>query len=276
VLVSALASGCAEPPDPGSPPDAGVDGGYPDRDATDVLPDRPADVPPDFDPGCHYDCFGFVACKDGVVTEWVHAPVPCAQWNGECPHRQVGQCQRGCGAERMDHRFEPCPLTICREHYPKAVGDGCQEDGDCRPTRALPTTEADTADGGAADAGGTGVRQTYLRCDQDSGRCVERAAPIVPDWLGPCDPAVLRPLDEGAYGAAIDSSCTGGRCLVLVPHDRSCIWQGCSKSCVSDDDCPQGAVCQEAPAVACGVSTDLKGYCKPGPLNQIGIGLTCR
>jgi hypothetical protein len=217
--------------------------------------------------------FGYVACKDGLVTEWLHAPVPCRLWTGQCPNRPVGQCQRGCGAERINYGLQLCPMTICREHFPKVVGDSCQEDGDCRPTQA--TRTAATGDGGATDAG-TGVHQTYLRCDRDVGTCVEQAAPIVPDWLGPCDPAVLAGLDKGVYGAANDPSCSGGRCLVLVPHDQTCIYQGCSKSCITDDECPQGAVCQEAPALACGAPTGLKGYCKPGPLNSIGISLTCR
>ncbi len=265
-----MAGACGQPPASGDPPDAGGD-----HPASGDRPAEPIDVRTDgdtADPFCHYDCFGFTECQDGVVTQWAHSPVPCAYWTGQCPHQIVGQCQKGCGVDRIQGGFSVCPLTICREYYPKSVGDSCQDDADCSPTQAVKVAEAD----GGTDASSTGVHQTYLRCDQPSGKCVETAAPVIPDWLGPCDPAALANLEKGSYGAAVDPSCSGGKCLVLVPHDRTCIYQGCSGSCTTDADCPQGAVCQEAPPIACGASPTARGYCKPGPVNQIGIGLTCR
>ncbi len=82
-------------------------------------------------------------------------------------------------------------------------------------------------------------------------------------------------MSKGGFGAAPDPSCSGGRCVIYVPHDQACVYQGCSRECTADHDCPVGAVCQEAPT-SCGINGPRPGYCKPGPLNQIGVGLPCR
>jgi hypothetical protein len=216
-----------------------------------------------FPPGCHYDCFGYVACRDGVATQYVHAPVPCEFWTGSCPVGRTYQCERGCATDRLQGAgLFACALEICNEHFPKQPGGNCARDEDCRPTRATGTPDG-------------GVTQTYLRCDTTAGRCVETAAPVVSDWLRACDPAVLAGRDKGSFGAAPDPSCSGGVCVHFVPHDQSCIYQGCSKRCRADHDCPAGSVCQDLEPL-CGISPPRDGYCKPGPLNLIGAGLPCR
>src|SRR5262245_19647565 len=50
------------------------------------------------DPNCHWDCFGAIECRGGKATAWAHAPVPCSEWTGQCPHVDV-TCAAGCALE---------------------------------------------------------------------------------------------------------------------------------------------------------------------------------
>jgi hypothetical protein len=209
---------------------------------------------------CHYDCFGSgIECHDGVVTQMVSAPVPCQYWHGACPQQQAGTCQRGCAVEHLDG-FTNCPLSVCRENYPKKAGDRCADEVDCHPTATV------SVDGG--------VGRTYLRCDTERGLCVEAEGPVVKDWLGRCDPKITSQLAAGAYGVVSDLSCSGGLCVFEnTAAEKGCILQGCTTFCAIDEDCPQGAVCQTA--AACPTSGGMRGYCKPGERNLIGVGLSC-
>jgi hypothetical protein len=244
------------------------------HDVMDSAQDQP------FNPSCHYDCFGAVTCKDGIVTVWAHAPVPCEFWTGECPHQQAGTCQRGCSTARLSsyNPFQTCPLTICKEASPKLPGDGCEADQDCRPTRAETEDEIRQRDGGLESLPGDGgVRQTYLRCDPTKKECVEAPEVVVPDWMKACDPALLAAQDPGAYGPVVDPSCAGGVCVISAIHDDKCRPQGCSRWCSGDDECPQGAVCQQVVVGVCAEGADAgqRAYCKPGSRNDLGAGLVC-
>jgi hypothetical protein len=73
---------------------------------------------PDAHPGCHWDCFGYHECADGVVTTWDHRPVPCAEWRGDCPHEVSYTCEEGCGVDRLDEPFSP-PELVCAENRTK-------------------------------------------------------------------------------------------------------------------------------------------------------------
>jgi hypothetical protein len=211
------------------------------------------------DPNCHYDCFGEVQCLDGVVTQLLNTPVPCTYWRGACPSQVVGTCQGGCALARIADPLV-CPLTICRENYPKQPGDACVAEADCHPTVAVPV------DGG--------VSQTYLRCDAGRGICVAADAPALDDWLGRCDPKLMNQREAGSFGAVSDPTCSGGLCAFYAAWGQGCVQQGCSRLCATDEDCPQGAVCQDA--ASCPVSDGSPhGYCKPGARNSIGVGLLC-
>ncbi len=97
---------------------------------------------------------------------------------------------------------------------------------------------------------------------------------VVKDWLGRCDPKVMSQLTAGAYGAVSDLSCSGGLGVFEnVAAEQGCILQGCTASCAIDEDCPQGAVCQDV--AACPTPGATRGYCKPGERNLIGVGLSC-
>jgi hypothetical protein len=209
---------------------------------------------------CHHDCFSYVTCENGVATRHGQASIPCAEWTGSCPIAGTYQCERGCGAATLS---EPstCAAAICNEHLPKQPGATCAGDGDCQPTAARRTSNG-------------GVTQTYLRCDASTSRCVEADPPLVMDWLRRCDPAVLAGREPGTAGAVADPSCAGGQCVFVVPRDQTCVFQGCSRACSGDQDCPPGSVCQD-PTSACSPGPPRAGYCKPGPRDELGVGLLC-
>lgn len=226
-------------------------------DATDRPPETDvsvSDMRPDIDFFCHYDCFGYVSCRDGVVAAGIHAPIPCREWTGSCPVREVGTCRRGCAMARID-RYLSCPLDICTENSPKTPGAACTSDPDCLPTRI------------SRDADG-GINQTYLRCDPQSRTCVMTEPPTVPDWLGPCDPNVLGNANRNAaYPAIADPSCSGGICMYSFPEGRACIEQGCTRPCTDDHQCPRGSRCR-TDGFTC--ERTRPGYC------AIDLRLPCR
>lgn len=210
--------------------------------------DAGPDAGPDADPSCHYDCFGYSACVEGVVTTWAHTPVPCEHWDGACPRRVTYQCERGCRTNVESIGPFDEPREMCEEHRPKRIGDPCVDESGCRPEVAT------------WDAQGV-VTNVYLACDVARGVCVARDPPVVPDWLAACG---LEPDGQPgfAYGVAPSALCAAGVCL-YVERD-TCVAQGCTIPCAGDGDCPPGAVCRPDWAV-----------CKPGPPNAIGIGLVC-
>jgi len=202
------------------------------------------------DPNCHYDCFGGAECKNGVVTRYVHTPVPCAFWTGKCPTGEAFQCERGCRID-MAQTHDPAirASEMCEELRPKKVGDPCTDESYCEPQVA--TWDSDWK-----------VTNTYLQCDTDAGTCIEREPPQVADWLAPC--GLVPDGQPGyAYGVVPTDACSGGLCAFV--ESEACVLQGCTTACDSDDDCPPGAVCQnESPS-----------YCKPGPPNVTGVDLAC-
>jgi len=204
-------------------------------------PSGSADASPDADLYCHYDCFGFHECENGVVTSWDHTPIPCDVWAGECPHYKSYFCERGC---RMDvSSIEPFeePRAMCEENRPKQIGDSCAEPSQCDPQVAT----IEYVDGVPV------VTNVYLECDLALGECVEREPPVVVDYLALC--GLEAPLDGPglSYGVRDSAICSGGLCIYV--EQESCVRQGCTISCDSDDDCPMGFVCNG------------NSYCKPGP-----------
>ncbi|MBI5487335.1 MAG: hypothetical protein HY905_08385 [Deltaproteobacteria bacterium] len=217
----------------------------------------------EYDPDCHWDCFGHSECHDGVVTTWAHTPVPCEYWTWECPHHESYTCERGCRLD-TDVIHDPWidPSEMCEEWRPKQVGDPCDDPTDCEPQIA------------AVDDAGN-VLNVYLRCDLEADTCVARDPPVVEDYLAQCgvEPSFDGPR-TGAYGFVRTDVCSGGVCLVY--EATTCVTQGCTIRCDSDDDCPMGSVCwfdgrDWTPA---GPGSD-RAVCKPGPPGFIGVDLAC-
>ena len=200
------------------------------------------------DPYCHWDCFGFHECADGIVTSWEHTPVPCEYWEGECPHAVTYQCVEGCRID-TDRIDDPSlvPAAMCEENRPKQIGDVCVDETDCRPEVATWNELGE-------------VTNVYLRCDGDTGRCVAREPPVISDWLAQCGLVPDEYPESYAYGVAEAALCDSGLCLFVERND--CVAQGCTIACTSDGECPPGAVCDWE-------------VCKPGPPNSIGIDISC-
>jgi hypothetical protein len=183
-----------------------------------------------FPPGCHYDCFGRTTCVDGVVTWWANTPIDCRHWTGSCPSSVVATCRKGCAAAVI-HSSVPmaCPLVICRENTAKVAGDPCQADDDCRPIPA----------GSATDT----PANIYLRCDVAAGRCVAASPPVVADWMAACTPSLLTSFMGQTTGVQWfdDPRCSSGACVAA--GTQTCVRQGCTTRCRSDDECPMGSRC---------------------------------
>lgn len=200
---------------------------------------------------CHFDCFGFTECEDGVVTVWEHTPVPCEYWEGECPHYVERECEEGCATRVVEDPWVE-PSFLCWETAPKQAGDPCETAEDCLPQIA--TVE------------GLEIRNVYLTCDTELGECVDAEPPVVEDWLEPCD---LSRGDLHVHSGYVTTDvCSGGVCIYAVTD--ACVLQGCSTRCTGDHECPMGSLCvQDSP-----YGSDA-GVCKPGPERAHGVGLEC-
>ena len=102
--------------------------------APDVVPTPdPGAEEPDMGEGCHVDCFGGASCSDGIVTEYVQAPLPCADPLPDCVERTYG-CEHGCRARSVESSdvggsssaFESYEDALCapKELYGPACDSG--------------------------------------------------------------------------------------------------------------------------------------------------------
>jgi len=178
-------------------------------------------------PFCVQDCGGYSRCVGGVVTSYPLASRPCGV---ACPAgNMVGTCQKGCATSM--YSFSGCALELCKENVPKHAGDPCETDDDCRPSKAT--------------VNGTQISNVYLACDLATGLCVTRAPTTLADWMAPCSRSVVAPLegmpDQGSPQLYNDPGCSGGLCIAA--SDGTCVRQGCTKHCRTDDECPSGSQC---------------------------------
>jgi hypothetical protein len=151
---------------------------------------------------------------------------------------------------------------MCEEWRPKQVGDPCDVPTDCDPQVAT------VADDGT-------VTNVYLECDLETGACVARDPPVVEDYLAPCGVEPSFDGDRtGAYGFVRTDACSGGVCLIY--ETETCVTQGCTIRCDSDDDCPMGSVCWlYAPDHTPEGPGPDRSVCKPGRPGLIGVDLDC-
>jgi hypothetical protein len=194
------------------------------------------DEEPGTDPSCHFDCFDDHECVDGVVTSWRGEPIACDDWEGACPSYVGYTCERGCriDIEEIDYVVADAQF-LCEEYRPKHAGDLCTEEAHCHPQVA--TWNPD----------GT-ITNVYLTCDVSAGVCVDREPPVIPDFLQPCGiEAPIDPLGSYTSGVLETSLCTAGVCVYWEDPSETCVWQGCTAVCDSDDDCPPGTYCGQSP-----------------------------
>ncbi len=256
VLLLLAACGGTDPDERGGP--------WIDAHFQTVIDAAPTDGQPDADPYCHYDCFGFIECHDGVVTDWGHTPVPCEYWDGQCPIDAQITCAEGCAIEGATVYYDPFydPSVFCAEHPPAAAGDPCWNDWDCRPD---PTTVA--ADGS--------ITTTYLGCDWSTDQCAEIAPPVIPDLLAPCPNGASGQAGSGHTGYLNGGNgCSGYICLIQDDPAAGCVRQGCSAACVGNQDCPPGTFCDDSLTAWSSGGTNATAVCRPNPPGP-DLSLSC-
>jgi hypothetical protein len=256
-LIGLLA--CAADDDPVA------DGGR-DADAapTDVAQDVASETgsPTTFPPGCHMDCFGGTACRNGVVTTIIYAPVSCDSFTGSCPVVATYTCKEGCAIEPTDilgngNPFQNAPAAalavLCKETPSKTAGAPC----DSTPTSCLPNR--------ARDQAGGGLHTDYLSCQ--GGTCQPTEPPSsAANYYTPCNGA------STGNGFVAADNCS--YCLTFQDPTSACTRTGCTQFCWSDHQCPQGSYCD--PTIE-----DLEhpgqvgAFCRPGPRKGVPRDLTC-
>lgn len=163
---------------------------------------------------------------------WEHAPIPCDEWTGECPHYYSYKCQRGCRTDVDSIGPYDDPSLMCEEFRPKHLGDPCTEEAHCRP------------EGDVIGEDGS-VSTEYLTCDVEAGQCVAREPPVIADLYATCDLHVTSPPDGSYTGGVVETDlCTGGVCAWFDHQSETCILQFCTAECATNGDCPPGTRCE--------------------------------
>jgi len=212
------------------------------------------------DPSCHWDCFPWTTCVDGVVTSHGGGAIPCAMWTGECPSWELGTCRRGCSIDPGSYEnhggYDHIATTpACEENRPKRAGDPCSAPEHCLPTPAT------------LDDAGT-PKNTYLACS-DAGTCDPIDPPVIEGWGEPCGSTNVDRTAEGGSGYLLLQSCPGRWCAYVRVRGESCVRQGCTGECADDHECAPGATCQPMAASARG------GVCRPGRAFTPPIAFEC-
>ena len=192
-----------------------------------------------------------------------------------CPlpdQRFTATCAQGCAIAQqgtwsaIDATALADPRVLCAETPAAKVGDPCDAQRPCLPTRAVI----------AAD--GTVSGQTYLACGA-GGTCVEAAPPTIAGFLGPCTAAVVQQfgiagatgyveLGGGGYDAG------GDVCLIAWDAAAKAPASGVSHTCAGDWDCPAGALCDDRLGELNGVGQ--AAVCKPGPRGTLTPAMLTR
>ena len=185
---------------------------------------------------CHTDCFGGVGCTNGIVTEYVWGAGPCyGDWDEICAGATLLTCTSGaCGPS--DPRYGSClegfssyfgvqaPENLlrlyCEEGRPKAEGDACLTDQDCRSSAQDPALR--------------------LICDDATSTCTPVPRPVL-DSLGTHCGVAVPPTD--AYSDQLVGGETCELCIIHQGAGEACISQACTARCEFDEDCPDGFIC---------------------------------
>jgi len=269
LLTSSLADlGCSDGGGAAaSPSDAGTDA-TPDTPS----PERDAPTHDGCDEYCHWDCFGGVQCTAGKVWLLGNGPAPCCRYGDPWPYGGIvcstGEpiaCEGG-SCIVPDARYTDClnaygrkadtcsvsegtvgtacelPRLYCPQGAPKHPGDACASDADCRPA-------AEGVSRLNCDVGGTAT-------------CVEEPRPDAPASYGTSCGFANDAFDPytGATEKVVGGPNGGDDCALcqVAWNAGGCLRQGCTMTCVFDEDCPEGSVClcDDAGGRYCAAATD--------------------
>ena len=226
------------------------------------------DASPDVaDPNCHVDCFsGSLTCAGGVVTATGGGAIPCDRWPGTCGERVAYTCTAGCsveGAVLWNNGFDP--EVLCAETPSVTAGSPCGYYDSCLPSPAI------------IDDGG--VRNQYFECVVDDVTTTRTCQPTrgptpTADYMQPCPQLPAGVLVDGG-GVGVWAGCPSGLCLGWPDWDAGCFRSGCTQSCMGDQECPMGSVCDDSlPNLL--ADYGLGAVCKPGPKGVAAPGLGCQ
>ncbi|MCP5470438.1 MAG: hypothetical protein H7A36_08055, partial [Chlamydiales bacterium] len=146
-----------------------------------------------------------------------------------------------------DNRLAYVLKSACEERREKYPYERCKDDSDCQP--GLSVVNETTHQ----------VTNHYLRCDPEQKRCIERAPTELKDFNQLCGQEITDayklfmkyPLHGSfhKYLVTKTSSCSAGYCYLWANHaayeESACMYQGCTKTCLHHEDCPQGSRCLE-------------------------------
>lgn len=233
--------------------------------APDVVPTPdPGAEEPDMGEGCHVDCFGGASCSDGIVTEYVQAPLPCADPLPDCVERTYG-CEHGCRARSVESSdvggsssaFESYEDALCA---PKELyGPACDSGVSILPydlnlavlplLQAFPSGYQDCgcmpydSDGLLGDAAQVGecFCLAWAACEPARVRRVNPSGEasdlvVVPNGVGGCDVYELQDDSGGDALHVVEAQrCRGLACEIdAVPITDTC---GPAPTCANEPTC---------------------------------------
>lgn len=202
---------------------------------------------------CFCFCSPFQACVDGNVY-WGHTSRDCQDPYSDsyCGVNRLGTCKKGCRVDCHDKEKLNLWSDHCEENRPKRPGDPCEEDADCSPSTFY------------ADAPNWILIQGYLTCDISLKKCVNVPPPDKKDFMKPCGEPISYEnykhissplLSSSKIGHATAPLCEGQVCYVFGDEQKQCVYQGCTRFCEHDRQCPQGSRC-----VVSGDTLDFKEF----------------
>jgi hypothetical protein len=199
-----------------------------------------------------------VDCHDSVASLTTIAYPHDPSFSCSLPHETTTQasCASGCsvtGSESyspLGHRSNVVyPSSLCSETADAQIGQSCA--GGCIPTHA--TIRDD----------GTVVGQSYLGCDSMAFTCIAVGPPVIPNYLGACDPTIVAAHDEPGVNGVIASPYNS--CLIAWDDVALSATSGVTSMCIGDWECPDGSLCDDQMTLLSSSTLPPAAVCKPGP-----------
>jgi hypothetical protein len=148
------------------------------------------------------------------------------------------------------------PSLLCADTPEAQVGDACDADHPCLPTRAH------LADDGTVSG------QTYLDCDTASATCVAVAPPGLTGYLQACSADVVARLGAAGVNGYVLPYYSPEVCLIAWDEATHTAASGRSTLCFGDWQCPEGSLCDDG-LTPLDTFSGQGAVCKPGPRGRL-------